>query len=361
VLSPLGTRLTSLLLRPHPGVRPTTAAGVVSWFGAMQAQDIASVLWSLGSRLPGTTYASISAELEDRATVRTWPMRGTVHLVPSADARWMVELMGPRLLRSAEDRMNALGLTRDVCDRGVEVLRAALSGGNRLARSECMAALSDAGIEAGSQRGYFMLWYASQTAVTAIAPHVGKEQSFVLLDEWAPEPRTPSREEALAKVALWYFRSHGPATVADLARWTALTITDCRAGVAAAGDALTTVDGQILDPALLALDPPDPGRDEWLALAGFDEYMLGYKDRSLFVTPEQFKAVVPGNNGIFQSTLVRAGKVAAVWKRKLTRKAVIVDVTPLVRFTATDRKRAEAALEPFGAFVELPLEVRWPS
>ena len=209
------------------------------------------------------------------------------------------------------------------------------------------------------QRGYHTLWYASQRGVAAIAPHVGKDQTLVRLDEWAPSPNRPSRSEALAMIALWYFRGHGPATAADMARWTGLTLTDCRAGIAAAP--LTTVDGQTLDPAVREADPADPGLDEWLALPGFDEYMLGYKDRSLLLDPAHFQAVVPGNNGVFQSTLVRGGRVAGVWKRRLTAKKVIVDAIPLVTFTATDRKRAEAALQPYAAFVELPLEVRWPS
>ena len=94
-------RMTSLLLRAHPSAKPDTVAGVVEWFGAMQAQDMASALWSLGVRLPGFTLADVNAALERREAIRTWPMRGTVHLVPPADARWMLDLMGVRALAGA--------------------------------------------------------------------------------------------------------------------------------------------------------------------------------------------------------------------------------------------------------------------
>ena len=358
----LGSRLTGLLLRDHPAGRPAGVAGVVEWFGALQAQDMASGLWSLGVRLPGATAADVTAALERREAVRTWPMRGTVHLVPPADARWMLDLMGVRVLAGAAARRQSIGLAERDVERGVEVLAAALAGGGRLTRAQCLRTLADAGVPVTGQQGYHMLWYASQKGVTAIAPHLGKEQTFVLLDEWAPEPNRPSREEALGIVALRYFRSHGPATVADLARWTGLTVKDCRTGVAVAGDALVPVrvDGadMLADPAVLGAGPP--GDDDWLALPGFDEYMLGYKDRSLLLDPAHFAAVVPGGNGVFQATLVRAGRVAGTWKRTLTKKAVVVSAFPLVRFGAADRRAAQEALQPYAAFLGLPLDVRWP-
>jgi hypothetical protein len=354
----LTTRLTSLLLRPHPAAKPDTVAGVVEWFGAMQAQDMASGLWSLGVRLPGRTQADVTAALERREAIRTWPMRGTVHLVPPADARWMLDLMGSRALAGAAARRASIGLDAATADRGVELLAAALAGGGRLTRAECLRALTDGGITLRPQQGYHLLWFASQQGVTAIAPHVGKEQTFVLLDDWAPHPHTPERDEALGIVALRYFRAHGPATVADLARWTGLTVKDCRTGVAVAGDALTERDGMLMDAALA--DASLPEADDWLALPGFDEYLLGYKDRSLMVDDAYKQAIIPGGNGVFQSTVVRAGRVVATWKRTLTRKAVAVTVQPLARLGTADRRHAEEALRPYAAFVGLPLEVTWP-
>jgi hypothetical protein len=354
----LAARLTSLLLRPHPAAKPDSVAGVVEWFGAMQAQDWASGLWSLGVRLPGRTQADVVAALERREAIRTWPMRGTVHLIPPADATWMLDLMGSRALAGAAARRASIGLDAATADRGVEILAAALAGGGRLTRAECLRALTDGGITLGPQQGYHLLWYASQQGVTAIAPHVGREQTFVLLADWAPEPRTPERDEALGTVAWRYFRSHGPATVADMARWTGLTVKDCRTGVAVAGDALTEAGGMVMDAALRDAELPEPG--DWLALAGFDEYLLGYKDRSLMVDDAHKQAIIPGNNGVFQWTVVRAGRVVATWKRTLNRTAVAVTVQPLVRFGAADRRGAEVALAPYAEFVGLPLEVRWP-
>jgi hypothetical protein len=354
VTTALGLRMTSLLLRGGPA----SIAGIVDWFGAMQAQDVNSALWSLGCRLPGTTLAEVNAALEDRSVLRTWPMRGTVHFVPAADTHWMLELTGVRALVGAAKRRDTLGLDEKTADRAVEILGSALAGGGRLTRAECLATLTDGGVEVTGQRGYHLLWYAAQRGVTAIAPHVGKDQTFVLLDDWVPAPRRPSREEALGILALRYFRSHGPTTRKDFAGWTGLPMTDCRTGVAVAGDELATVDvdGVEMIAAAAAPDTASPTGD-WLALPGFDEYMLGYKDRAMMADATQLAAIIPGGNGVFQSTLVRGGRAAATWKRTLTRKGVTVTVRPLIDFTAADHRRAAEALEPFAEFLGVPLTV----
>ncbi|MEO3777441.1 winged helix DNA-binding domain-containing protein [Micromonospora sp. B11E3] len=357
----LALRMTSLLLRPHPTARPEGVAGVVEWFGAMQAQDAASGLWSLGARLPGWTQADVQEALERREALRTWPMRGTVHLVPSRDARWMLEVTGVRALAGAERRRAVLGLTEAEADRAADVLGAALAGGGRLTRAECVAALTAGGVDAAGQRAYHLLWYAAQRGVTCIAPHVGTEQTFALLDEWVPDPHRPDRDEALGILALRYFRSHGPTTRQDFAGWTGLTATDAKRGIAVAGDALATVsvDGveAVLDAALL--DAPRTPLDDVLALPGFDEYLLGYKDRSLMVDPVHKQAIIPGGNGVFQPTVVRAGRVVGTWKRSVGKTRVKLSVRPLAALDASTRARAEDALTAYARFLGLPPAVDW--
>ncbi|WP_091302544.1 winged helix DNA-binding domain-containing protein [Micromonospora halophytica] len=352
--------MTSLLLREHPRGRPSTVAGVVQWFGAMQAQDVASGMWSLGVRLPGATAADVHEALERREALRTWPMRGTVHLVPPRDARWMLAVTGVRALAGVQARRAALGLTEAEVDRAADVLGTALAGGGRLTRAECLATLAAAGIGTTGQRGYHLLWYASQRGVTCIAPHVGTEQTFALLDEWAPDPHRPERDEALGILALRYFRSHGPSTRQDFAGWTGLTAADARRGIAVAGDGLATVrvgeTEAVLDPALL--DAPRQPLDDVLTPPGFDEYLLGYKDRALMLDPAHKQAVIPGGNGVFQSTVVRAGRVVGTWKRTLGKTRVTVTVHPLAD---VDRAPVEAALTGYARFVGLPLKLTWPA
>ncbi|MFY1616466.1 winged helix DNA-binding domain-containing protein [Micromonospora sp. WMMD736] len=357
----LALRMTSLLLRPPVG--PGTVAEVVEWFGAMQAQDLASGLWSLGARLPGRTMADVQAALERREALRTWPMRGTVHLVPPDDVRWMLELTGVRSLAGVANRRAQLGLSEADADRAVDVLGAALAGGGRLTRGQCLAALRAAGLGTDGQRGYHLLWYASVRGVTCVAPTVGTEQTFALLDEWAPEQRRPERDEALALLAHRYVRGHGPVTDREFAGWSGLTLTDARRGLTAAADQLSTVrvDGEPMYVDSTLVDAAPTPAAGMLALPGFDEYLLGYRDRTLMLDPAHRAAVVPGNNGIFQATVVRAGRVVGVWKRKVGRQAVTLTVRPLTPMTTGERADVERALTRYADFLGLPPRFDWPA
>lgn len=355
----LALRMRSLLLDQPPTLTGTgSVADVVTWFGAMQAQDYAGGLWSLGARLP-FTRTEVEHALERREALRTWPMRGTIHLVPAADARWMLEVLGERALARAAHRRAHLGLDEATARRALDVLGAALAGGGRLTRAECLAALADAGLPADGQRGYHLLRFAGQRGVICLAPNRGAEQTFVLLDEWVPRSHRPDRDEALATIATRYVRSHGPVPRSDLAGWTGLTSADTRAAVAAAGDALATVEvdgaAMLVTPEALA-DPPPPQPDPVLVLPGFDEYLLGYKNRTLMIAPEHSHAIIPGGNGVFQATVVRAGRVVGTWKRSTTATRTTVTVLPLVPL---DRREVEAAFERYAHFIGTPVQVRW--
>src|SRR6187402_2895763 len=109
-------RLRSLLLGDAQLASPLA---VVEWFGAMQAQDLASGLWSVGARSPGLVADDVLAAMERREILRTWPMRGTVHLVPARDAAWMVALMSARPLAGGAARREYLGISLEMVDRAV--------------------------------------------------------------------------------------------------------------------------------------------------------------------------------------------------------------------------------------------------
>src|SRR5881394_3653680 len=74
------------------------AEDVVAWFGAIQAQDYLGSLWAIGQRMTAATEAAVEAAEARRAIVRTWAMRGTLHFVAAADARWMTALLAPRVI-----------------------------------------------------------------------------------------------------------------------------------------------------------------------------------------------------------------------------------------------------------------------
>ncbi len=339
-------RMRNLLLAKRAARTP---AEVVAWMGAMQAQDLASGEWSFGVRCGGLTQADVHQATIDRQILRTWPMRGTVHFVPPADAKWMLEVTGLRALRGAEGRRAQLGLTTAIVTRATEALHAALSGGRSLTRAECVALLIDAGLHTTPEHGYHLLWYASQIGVTCIGPQQGKEQTFVLLDDWVPAPNVLSRDEALATLAIRYFQSHGPATQNDFVGWTGLTASDAKRGIGATGDRITSIETASgpMSTSTASLDDPISNRardEELLLLPGFDEYLLGYKDRSAMLAPEHANRIVPGGNGVFRPTIVSKGRVIGTWKRDIKKQRVDMHAFPFEPLT----KRQYLAFEQTG-------------
>jgi hypothetical protein len=313
--------LLRLVAQRVAGPREPDAAAAVRRLTAVQGQVLPGALTSVALRTATGCRADVVAAVDGGAVVRSWPMRGTLHLLAAEDLGWLLDLLAPRMLAGAAGRRRQLGLTEADTERARDVAVAVLAGGRRASRGELLAALADGGVDTGGQRGYHLLCHLSQTGTTVLGPTDGRgDQQFVLLAEWVPAPRRPTREEALAELALRYLASHGPATVADLARWAGIGVRDARAGVAAAGDRLAELDVDgvryLLDPAvpdLLAAHRAEASGVH--LLPGFDEFVLGYASRDPVLSGADFPRIVPGGNGVFRNTVVAGGRVVGTWSR----------------------------------------------
>jgi hypothetical protein len=292
------------------------AGEAVRWLTAVQAQDYVGALAAVTLRTDGGE--GVEAALDGGDVVRSWPMRGTLHLVPAEDLGWMLALTTNRLLAGAARRRAQLGIDDAMVARAGELAHEALTG-RSLSREELMAVWRHAGLLGVAQRGYHLLWTLSQQGLTVFGPTDGGQQRLVLLAEWVRRPRRLEAEEALGEWALRYFRSHGPATRKDFQWWTKLTAKEAAAGVALARASLESVE---VDGVEHLMDPATPER---LAAArraaravhllpGFDELLLGYQDRRASLPPEFADRVVPGGNGMFRPMVVAGGKVVGTWR-----------------------------------------------
>jgi hypothetical protein len=298
------------------GAELSSPVEVVRRMLALQAQDFPGAKWSVGLRQAGATEAGVEAACDAGEIVRSWPLRGTLHLVAGEDLGWLLALTAPRATASAAGRRAALGITAADVEMARETAQAALTGRRVLTREALLAAFDAAGVSTLGQRGYHLLWYLGQTGTLVLGATDGRNQTFALLDEWVPRPRRLDGDEALGELALRYFHGHGPATVADLARWSGLTVGDVRRGIAICARRLTTLelDGVTYYLASETLEGSTPTARVHL-LPGFDEYLLGYGDRTAALAPEHIDAIVPGGNGMFKPTIVVEGEVVGTWKR----------------------------------------------
>lgn len=357
------TRTASLLLDDRPD-RRLTGPDVVSWFGAMQGQDLASVVWSVGLRA-GVSRTDVHRALESGALVRTWPLRGTLHLVTGQDAAWLVQHFAARGLARGAARRRDLGLSEGHEDRACAVLDEVLADRRVLTRSECVAELAAAGIPTDGQRAYHLLRHTCQRGVLCVGANRESEQTFARLVDVAPTGPELDRAEALARLATRYVRSHGPVSAHDFARWADLSVTDSRSGLAAAQGIVTQqIGGRELFSDEAHLDGASvhgPGADPLpaRALPGFDEFVIGYRDRSAQLDPELERTIVPGGNGVFTNTLVTAGRVVGTWRRRELAGRVELLAAPARAIRARERAALEAALARYAEFLGKTPTIRW--
>ena len=359
-----------LIERPANAIASRVAdpAGVVARLTAMEAQDYLGALWSVGLRCaPGTTAADVETAIAHGRIVRTWPMRGTLHFVAPEDVRWMLEMLAPRVIARSAGRYAQLDLTDHDFSRARDLLTEALAGGGAFTRAESLALFESGGIDTAGQRGYHILGRLALEGVLCLGPMRGRQQSFVLLDEWVPAvagsapahgpARAEDRADALARLAARYFEAHGPATLADFAWWAGITRTDARAGLEAASPSLERVAVEDADywappDALAGASSPSEGAPTVQMLPGFDEYMLGYTDRSLQLGEHQrtYGSSVSAN-GTFSPTIVVDGRIVGTWRRSLARDRVEIATVTFRDLSTLEKRGLAATAERYGRFL----------
>lgn len=335
--------------------RCTDPAQVVSSLGAMQAQDYLGTLWAIGLRLPSATEKDVERAIANRTIVRTWPLRSTLHFIAATDVHWILELTAPRILSTASLRFERYGLDTAVLARIRKLFVKTLQGSQQLTRDEIYAVLQRARISVEGQRGYHILWRMGVDRLICFGARRGKQATFTLLEEWAPRDRKLDRDTALAELTRRYFVGHGPATLQDFVWWSGLKVSDAKAGFAMAKSRLESLNlnDQVywLSPETLSLSRAAP---TVYLLPGFDEYLLGYRDRSASLDPAYAQKVQAGSNGIFLGTIVVNGRVVGTWKRELRKNRATVTTNFFRPLSPAERGALEKGISRYCKFLELP-------
>ena len=324
---------------------------VVARLCAVQAQDYLGSLWAIGLRLNGACEQGIERAIANRSIVRTWPVRGTLHFVAAADARWLLDLLGPKMITRTAGRLRALGLDDATLGRAKRALVKRLEGGRALTRTAAYETLERAKVCTAEQRGLHVLWRLAHESILCFGPREGKQQTFVLLDEWLPRAKRLPREEALAELARRYFAGHGPASVVDFTWWSGLKLSEARLAVHLAGHALDTETegGRTLLFTRLSM-PSSPPRSRAFLLPAFDEFMVGYADRSAALEPGH-KTYLNAGGGILNPIVVVDGRVVGTWKRRLVRGEVLFSSAPFAALGKSKTQAVAVAVQRYAEFL----------
>ncbi len=278
-------------------------------------------------------------------------MRGTIHFVPAEDAKWMVQLLMPRVVSRIQSIYRKAGLDEAVFTRARSLIENALQGGKRLTRDALYELLEAGGIETPNMSGLHILGRLASDAVICFGPRKGKQPTFVLLDEWIPTSRKLAGDEALAELARRYFTSHGPATLQDFVWWTGLTVADAKAGLEAVKSLLTeeTIGGITYwwGEGVASASVQSPALH---LLPAYDEYLVSYKDRSASFDLQN-APVMSESQRHLSSIIVIDGQVVGNWKRTFRKGKVVIDATCARSLTSAEQAEFEAAAQRYGDFL----------
>jgi len=344
---------------------PGDAPGVVGALVGINAQRTSAMMLSLRARMPGLERASIDRAIDnDRSLVRTWAMRGTLHLLNTGDIRWLVAALGPGTIAKTRRRRLDLGLDDRFLAAALERIKAVMRGAGPMTRWELIDALASKGmvLERKGQAPVHLIMYAALMGLVCLGPErENGEATYVLLDEWLARGRQNARKDALATLAGRYLRGYGPATLHDFSAWSGVSVTQAREAwdslAANAGLREVRTEGKSLwmSAAGSGLSLARPARRPQVRLLpAFDSYVLAYQDRELLVRAEMASHVYHGGQTL--ATIVVDGEIRGVWKYARRGKRLVVELSPFKPLDDTVRSLVADEVRDVGRFLELETE-----
>ena len=335
-------------------------AEIVARLGAVQAQDHAAAKWGIALRGHGLVDADVQRAFDAGEIIRTHVLRPTWHFVAAADLRWLLQLAAPQVHRANGAYYRQAGIDAAVVRRTTAILERELRGGNYRTRAELGAAFQRARIEArdGQRLGYLMM-RAELDGVVCSGPLRGKQHTYALVEERVAPAPSPTRDEAMHELARRYVATRGPATVHDFAWFSGLGVADARSGLESLGTGVTK--SRIGDRTYWAPETDDPRREARRVahlLPNYDEYFIGYRDRAAFLERLRAAAVPLPSPALGRHVVAIGGQFIGGWTRTVSGKAVTVELDILMALTRPEQQALTRAVEAYGDFLQLPVEVR---
>ncbi len=348
-------RVRAQRLDPWQPDLANNVAQAVAGVCGVQAQVAAAAALAVRVRSTGLTASDVEqARVNDRSVVRTWCMRGTLHLLATEDLGWLLPLFGPVFIRASRRRFEELGLDEETSTKGISALRQALARRGPLTRAEIVDELGARGIRLAGQARPYLIRHAALQGVVCFGPSRGGEPTYVLLDDWTRLGSGLAGDAACTELASRYLEAYGPAGPDDMAAWSGLPMSAVRAG-------WRRIAGQLIElevsgrPAWMLraraaslADGPGP-RSAVRLVPGFDTYLLGYRSRRLAIA-DRYAGRVNAGGGMIRPALLVDGRVQGTWKGRPGRKELGVVVEPFEALAPMVITGIEADARDLGRF-----------
>ena len=330
-----------------------TAADVVRAQVAVQSQDYPGGKWGIAQRAQPLTDAMIDAAFDRGEIVRTHVLRPTWHFVMPEDLGWLLMLTGPRISQQMMSYNRKMGLDASVFRKSRRVIEKTIAANGHATRAELKTALQRAGVDGdGTQRMAHIVMQAELDGVICSGARRGTNSTYALVSERVPNPRRLARDEALGELAVRYFATRSPATVHDFSWWSGLTIGECKRAVDIAGKALVspTLDEKNYV-AAASFELPKRVPSSTHLLPNYDEYFIGFRDRSAIGHRLSSHALVTGGTSLISHVVEVDGQLVGGWRRS-TGATPELKFDILVELANTEQKRIRELVRRFASFLE---------
>jgi hypothetical protein len=297
---------------------------VVDPLVGLQAQVLSAAELQLWARVDGLVRDEVTKALwEDRTLIKTWGMRGTLHLFSARE----FPLISAALRTRAGWWRNAAwtkyhNLTPDEIEATTDAIAEALTG-ERLTRDELADRVSrktgKREIAEKLRSGWGeLLKPAASLGLLCFGPSQGQNVTFVRPRDWLSQWHDYDPNRALAEVLRRFLHTYGPATQADFARWWGVQPREVKEPFAAVSSELVEVDEDGSGAFMLAEDYASltnvKPKNAVRLLPNFDPYVITmYKDRAYILEPEHKPLVYRPAGGWVSQCVIVGGRIAGVW------------------------------------------------
>ena len=347
---------------------------VVDELCGVQAQVMSSAELTLWARLESLDPDAVAAALwEERTLVKTWAMRGTLHLLPASDyALWQAALSTQYVRFSKPSWSKASGISPEELEELVGTIKRAL-GRKPLTREALAATVAE---ESGNPHlGHVLsdnwgsgLKPAAFRGSLIFGPSDGQKVRFTEPGAWLGKQPAADPEASAVEAARRYLAVHGPATREDLARWWGVAPAPGGRLLKAMGDEVVEVDVEGAPMWMMAADAKDaakgPRAKTVRLLPGFDQYVLAatlHADKLMPGERADLRPLVYRNQGWISAVVLVDGRMAGVWRfeRKGRRLPVEIEPFPGVKVTKALRAAVEREAEDVARFLGGDLSLTW--
>ncbi|MFV0470782.1 MAG: winged helix DNA-binding domain-containing protein [Paludibacteraceae bacterium] len=308
------------LTKPHC----SSPLQVVEWMGAVQAQDLPMALLAIVLRSEGGSVKSTEKAFDSNDIVRTHLMRPTWHIVSREDIYWMLDLTSSPIRRIIKRRHSELEMDSKLLYKANILLEKELQG-KEFSRKEIVEVFKENNIKTDENRLSHFLMYAEMEQLICSGSLAGRLQTYALLEEKVPEKKRLSREDSILKLTQRYFNSHAPATIADFAWWSGLTLKEIRWALHELRhrfDSLNIGEETYYFP--FEIKERELQRSSIHLLPAYDEFLVSYKSKHVCINNVHHRKAV-SVNGIFTPIIVQDGQIVGTWKKKAVKKSVEIE------------------------------------